>query len=158
AVDLTTGDLLWASAEAQVPITVHGDRLYAQAGVTGGELRVLGFDVTRKGKRVFASQRIALPPWVIPPGGPRPSFSPRWDRERSELILRWSASAWPVDALGLRGPGPRKRASGVARIDLESGAVTAEQAQPAPPPAAPPVPAHLEKLAVRWHGATAQHS
>src|SRR5947208_13252831 len=41
AVDLTTGDVLWQTTEAQRPLLVVGDRLYAQAGVRRNRLRVL---------------------------------------------------------------------------------------------------------------------
>ena len=33
AIDLATGDVVWHTYEAQVPLLVVGDRLYAQAGV-----------------------------------------------------------------------------------------------------------------------------
>src|SRR5438128_1992910 len=38
AVDLMTGDVLWHSNEAEVPLLVAGNRLYAQAGVKRNRL------------------------------------------------------------------------------------------------------------------------
>jgi hypothetical protein len=153
AVDLTTGDLLWASALAQVPIAVHGDRLYAQARHSEQQLRVVGFDLTRKGKQVFLSESVVFPRWVAPGGAGR-SFTARWTRIRGELVLNWSASAWTVSEFGQHTAGPRKQAAGIAHIDLDSGTVRAENCAPTVRPADPLLPAHLEKQAIRWHGST----
>jgi hypothetical protein len=151
AVDLVTGDLLWQTSEAQRPLLVAGDRLYAQAGVKRNRLRVLAFDAARKGEVVLESDPVVLPTWAVACDGPGRSFAARWELERDALVLRWEARAWPT------GPRPspqaeaesRKHAAGVARIDLATGKVTQSDE---PPPTTPRPPKELEKLAVRWQG------
>src|SRR5262245_9627806 len=49
ALDLATGDVVWRTARAQVPLLVVGDCLYAQANEEGA-LRVRAFDLTRPRK------------------------------------------------------------------------------------------------------------
>jgi hypothetical protein len=151
AVDLVTGDLLWHTAEAQRPLLVVGDRLYAQAGVKRNRLRVLAFDVARKGEVVLESDPVVLPSWAVAGEAPGKSFTARWKLERDALVLRWEAHAWPATPR----PTPqadaeaRKQAAGLAHIDLVTGKVTqTDEARPAPPRP----PKELEKLAVRWQG------
>jgi hypothetical protein len=154
AVDLATGDLLWETAEAQRPLLVVGDRLYAQAGVRRNRLRVLAFDLTRRGECLLESDPVVFPGWVVTAEAPGRSFTARWRLERNQLVLAWEARAWSGGSGRLPevGLAPRKRAAGLARIDLDTGQVETGPAEHAPP--APPIqaPRHLERLAVRWQG------
>src|SRR5438067_42734 len=53
AIDLRTGDVLWSSYEAEVPLILSQDRLYAQSGTKRNRLRVLIYDLTRKGEVIL---------------------------------------------------------------------------------------------------------
>jgi hypothetical protein len=159
AVDLTSGELVWQTTEAQVPLLVAGDRLYAQAGVKRNRLRVMAFDLARRGECVLESDPVVLPRWVIAGEAHAHSFAARWRLEKAELVLHWEAKAWSPE------PRPtveqdlaaRRHAEGTARIDLETGQVQEAPAEKAPLPPAPKLPRQLERLAVRWHGVVGRH-
>jgi hypothetical protein len=146
AVDLTRGDVRWQSDLASRPLLVAGDRLYAMAA-KDHLLYVRGLDLGGKGEKVFESDPLELPRWVTTQTGPGHSFSCHWKRNHNRLDFTWQASAGAE-------AGPRKEAAGAAQVDLESGKVR-QRATPYPEtPAAPRMPPHLEKLAVRWHRST----
>jgi hypothetical protein len=150
AVDLVTGDLLWKTDEAQRPLLVVGDRLYAQAGLKRNRIRVLAFDVGKKGECVLESDAVVLPPWVVVGEAPGRSFTARWRPDKDQLLLFWEAHAWPVGPK--KTPADleeRKDARGAVRIDLHTGKVTELTETP---PAPPTPPRELEKLTVRWQG------
>jgi hypothetical protein len=157
AVDLATGDVLWTTNEAQRPILVVGDRLYAQAGLKRNRLRVLAFDLTAMGECRLESDPVVLPAWVVTSDTPTHSFTAHWRLEKNQLVLAWEATALPGGRAGQPAPLPdtaeRKHADGVARIDLETGKVELRPAEKAPP-AARKMARQLEKLAVRWQGVT----
>jgi hypothetical protein len=159
AVDLMTGDVIWQTSEAQVPLLAAGDRLYAQAGVKRNRLRVLAFDLSRRGECVLETDSVVLPAWVVAGYAPGRSFEARWRLERTELVLAWEARAWFTGGR----PTPeqekaaRKQAAGTARIDLATGQVRLGEPEKTTPPAKPRVPRQLEKLSVRWHGVVGRH-
>src|SRR5262245_60060296 len=62
AIDLTTGDTLWASDKAHRPLLVVGDRLYA-FGKDGDKVRIVGLDLLAKGELVFHTEALPLPAW-----------------------------------------------------------------------------------------------
>jgi hypothetical protein len=159
AVDLATGEVVWSTNEAQVPLLVAGDRLYAQAGVKRNRLRILALDLTRKGECVLESDPIVLPRWVVTGEAPGHSFRSRWRLEKNQLVLAWEASAWTEATAQFpeRDPGSRKQAAGVARVDLEGGQVESGPPEKEEEPATPRLPRHLDKLAVRWHGAMGRY-
>src|SRR5579872_3615325 len=124
-VDLTTGDLLWETSEAQRPLLLVGDRLYAQAGVKRNRLRILSFDLTRRGECVLESDPVVLPAWVVAGEAPGHSFQARWRLDRNFLVLDWQARAWCTipRATAEQQRAARKEAAGQARIDLKTGHV-----------------------------------
>lgn len=156
AVDLLTGQVLWSSLEAQVPLLVAEDRLFAQAGTRRNRLRVLVYDLARKGEVLLESDPIVLPEWVVTGEAPGQSFHAEWKLERDGLLLTWHAEVWYH---GKEKPTPeresqaRKQAEGRARIDLSTGKVHPLPMEPAAVTLAPQVPIKdLEKKAIRWQG------
>jgi hypothetical protein len=160
AVDLTTGELLWRNNEAGRPLLIDGGRLYAQAGTRRNRLRVLAFDLARRGECVFESDPVVFPGWVVTGEAPGRSFRAGWRLEDGRLLLDWEAEAWSDG--GGRSPGLafplRKHAAGLVRIDLDGGPVEllpavrlTAHAKESPPPS-PAVAKHLEKKALRWTG------
>ncbi len=154
ALDLKTGEVLWESIEAQRPLLLAGSRLIAQAGTRRNRFRILVYEALT-GECVLESDPVVLPAWVVTGSAPGRSFEARWRLERNLLVCAWEAEACYA---GLDNPtkeqreAARKRASGSARIDLDTGIVEmgpAEKAEPEPPPK--PLK-ELEKLSVRWLG------
>jgi hypothetical protein len=153
ALDLARGDLLWTTTEAQRPLLVVGDRLYAQAGTKRNRLRILAFDLTKQGACVLESDPLVFPSWVVTGEAHARSFLAQWRREKNNLFLAWQAEAWDPAPVGAPvGLTPRKSAEGLARIDLETGEVEMRPAEKRIPPTVPRPPRFLEKLAVRWEG------
>jgi hypothetical protein len=156
AIDLLTGDLLWSSHEAEVPLLVANDRLYAQAGTKRNRMRVLVFDLTHKAEVVLESNPVVFADWVVTGDAPGRSFKTEWRLEKDHLVLSWQARAWyagkvkPTPALEAEA---RKTAEGLVRIHLTTGQV---QHSPAEAPGVAlgiPVPQKdLEKKSVRWKG------
>jgi hypothetical protein len=153
-VDLTTGDLLWQTYEAQRPLLLSGDRLVAQAGVKRNRLRILVFDLRQPDKCVLESDPVVFPPWVVTGEAPGRSFALRARVEQNQLLLSWEAKGWLREARTAveQGRPPDHQAAGVARVDLETGRVTMGPAERAAP-VAEEFPDELDKLVVRWHGA-----
>jgi hypothetical protein len=150
AVALANGELLWSTKEAQVPLFVAGDRLFALALTDLNRLYVRGFDVANGGRAVYQSAPVEFPGWVVTGEAPGRSFRFTWQRHKTILDLNWQAGAWAES-------GPRKQSAGEVRIDLEKGTVKTGRigAPPTPPSAA--VPALLENLSVRWHRSISGH-
>ncbi|MFO0878603.1 MAG: hypothetical protein U0840_14780 [Gemmataceae bacterium] len=145
AVDLLRGERLWKSREAQLPLLVAADRLYALGFFQGPRFSVVAFDLASKAERVFRTEVTDLPRWVNTRGGAGQSFHCRWEQSGRFLLLDWEARA---DA----GTGPSKQVAGQVRINLETGRVeTVPVAIKAPRPT-DPLPRQLEKKAIRWQG------
>lgn len=157
AVDLTTGDLLWDTSEAQRPLLLVGDRLYAQAGVKRNRLRILSFDLTHRGECVLESDPLVLPDWVVAGDAPGHSFQARWRLDRHFLALDWKARSWHTSprATPEQQRTARREAAGKARFDLKAGRVETgpPDLTPAPTLGFPPV----DKIALRWHGVARGH-
>lgn len=154
AVDMSTGELLWDTIEAEVPLQVMDDRLIAQAGTRRNRIRILIFDLTRRGECLFESDVVVFPDWVVTGEAPGHSFACCWRLEQARLLLDWEARAWPAHKMRLSEArkAPVQHAWGRAVIDLGSG-----QVRMTDKPAQPPAPAGsylglLQGLAVRWHG------
>jgi hypothetical protein len=140
AVDLSTGEIRWASPEGEWPL--HADLSTVAVGAidpkSGGALRVR-FLRLADGRRILESQPIALPKGLrIPdprklPDRTTPSFTvSAWvlpftrgpSKRDARLRVRWEWSFTP--AYGFRPPSPEetRRASGVVLIDPTDGQVT----------------------------------
>jgi hypothetical protein len=158
AIDLTTGELLWQTHEAQVPILVLGNRLIAQAGVKRNRLRILTFDLERKGECCAESDPVVLPGWVVTGESAGRTFSAHWRLDRHFLILDWEATAWSdgLNSTTHRQPSTRKHAEGSARIDLE-GEVRLQARERPHESEDVRQPRFLEKQAVRWHKVIDRH-
>jgi hypothetical protein len=124
-IDLAKGAVLWSSKDASQPLLATASRVFAQT--SAGKLRVVALDAEKNGKRVFETQPIALPEWAsIGPNYGR-SFQSRARLAGNDLTLAWEARAFYAG--GAAPPreileASRKEASGVVRIDVESGKLT----------------------------------
>ena len=131
ALDLATGKALWASQEANRPLAATGERLYAQASVAGkaNQVRVVALEA-RTGKRVLQSDPAVFPDWVSVGVVYGRTFASGAVLNRDGLLLIWEARAHYA---GGAAPPPeieeaaRKEASGVLKVDLETGKVQAVQ-------------------------------
>jgi hypothetical protein len=148
AIDLARGDIVWHRREAQIPLLVAGERLYAVALNPTNKLSILAFDLASKAENVFQTEVTDFPRWVSTLEQPGKEFRFRWTREHATLILTWQAQA-RSDA------GPSKKATGRMRIDLTTGRVKAEAPHAGTPETlgtSAEVPRQFERLSVRWHG------
>jgi hypothetical protein len=174
AVDLATGQVLWQTVEAQRPLFVRDDRLYAVAAVKkkrpwrflGFKLNdpppgphgfcVRAFAVHDEGNLVLESDVVDMPEWVSVQDVPGQVFATRWQVQEDSLVLNWEVRSWYA---GSKRPTPQMAAGacqhleGALRVLFASGATTAvaPASQPAHAPAWP-FAKDLEGLAVRWQG------
>jgi hypothetical protein len=131
AIDLANGKLLWTNKEANRPLLATDDRLITQAGTTN-HVRVLVLDTHNDGKRVLESDLVKFPDWVSVKVDYGRSFTSGARLDGRMLMLSWEARAFYAG--GAR-PTPeiekaaRKEASGVARIDLQTGKIEALSAE-----------------------------
>jgi hypothetical protein len=125
ALDLATGNVLWTSKDANRPLLATENRLFAQQG-NANQVRLLVLDNSKDGKRVFESQPIVFPDWVSVQVAYGRSFRSSARVDIKGLWLSWEARAFYAG--GAR-PTPqiekaaRKEASGVARVDLDTGKI-----------------------------------
>jgi hypothetical protein len=150
AVELARGELLWRTKDAQVPLCVTGDRLFALALSDHNVLHVSGFDLADRGKRVYQSAAVEFPRWVVTGEVPGRSFHYTWLQHKNVLDIAWQAGAWAES-------GPRKQAAGEVRVDLEKGTVKMGPVGSQPAPAAPAMPTPLVNLSVRWQRSIGGH-
>ncbi len=175
AVALATGDVLWHTTQAQRPLFVHGDRLYALGLVKNKQpLRYLGvtwytpppdkygfciraYDLNDDGKPVLESTVVELPEWVSLQEMAGQAFVTRFQIEKDGFVLTWEARSWFA---GAKKPAPdvlatsRKHAEGSLRVNFETGDIADAPPLKAAPPAlaAWPFAKELENLALRWQG------
>jgi hypothetical protein len=151
-----TGDTLWSSNEAQTPLLIAKDRLYAQAGTQRNRLRVLVYDLTRKGEVVLESDPVVFPSWVITGEAPGHSFKVEGRVYKDTLVLDWQARAWHEGKKKLTAAEAdklRQSAEGLARIDLATGKVEMIPTELASTRIGVVVPEKdLDKKTVRWQG------
>jgi hypothetical protein len=149
ALDLETGKVLWASADASKPLVVIGDRIVAQAEVKGkyNSVRIIVLDA-KSGKRLLQTDAVEFPEWVSVVQTWGRSFTSEARIDRGDVLLRWEAHA---SYAGGAAPRPeivaasKKDASGVARISLETGHVEMLAADKVPPVTTVKLPRALEK-------------
>src|SRR5262249_36632658 len=142
--------VLWQFAETCRPVALAGDRLVCQAPEKGkaNVVRIVLLDTKDRGKGVRRSDPVSFPEWGstgVPYGRSFTSHARLDDKGR--VLLAWEARAFYAG--GAR-PTPqieaaaRKHAAGVARIDLDSGAVENLPAKEKEKPAAVALPKELE--------------
>ena len=147
AIDLARGDIVWHRREAQVPLLVAGERLYAVALNPANKLSILAFDLASKAENVFQTEVTDFPRWVSTLEQPGKEFRFRWVREQRMLTMSWHAQA-------RSNTGPAKVATGRVTIDLDSGRVKAEAPRAETPETlgtSAEVPRQFDRLTVRWH-------
>jgi hypothetical protein len=178
AVELATGKSFWQSQQAQRPLFVSDQRLFALAAVQApvvrglcfewrpqcqgphNGFRLVAFDLAQFGQVALESETVALPEWASLDEAHDRSCALRWSIENGRLIVAWEANAWYG---GLIRKTPQEEAAygrhaeGCVRFDLETGAFETLAAQ-APPVASPafPLPKELERRVVRWQKTTAK--
>ena len=148
AIDLARGDVVWHRREAQVPLLVAGERLYALALSPTNKLSILAFDLASKAENVFQTEVTDFPRWVSTLEQAGKEFRFRWTREHATLTLTWQAQARSHAE-------PAKKATGRVTIDLATGRVKAEAPRAGTPETlgtSAEVPRQFERLSVRWHG------
>jgi len=137
AVEPSTGESLWTSAEAAKPLLLDGDVLIAQAESSGDgrQLRIVGLRA-RDGERVLDA-RIALPEGIRASvdGGLGMSFLATARVRGGEVIVAWRFTERPVRGMFEPGNEGGRESSGVVRIEPGTGRVQPATAEDA---AAPP--------------------
>jgi outer membrane protein assembly factor BamB len=126
AVELSTGKTLWASKEASRPLIAGDKTIYAQVSIPkkGNAVRVIALDMD--GKKVLQSEPIVFPDWVSVEVAYGRTFASAAVLKQGELLLVWEAR---THYAGGAVPPPeveeaaRKEASGIAKVNLESGKV-----------------------------------
>lgn len=135
ALDLRSGRVLWETASKGHPLVVASDRLYVSVPAGPDHLRILAFDIMRKGEVVFESDPVT----VSSEPGQRPQTL-HWTPDKDRLRVTWK-TAEDSDV------------QGSAEIDLRTGHVHlssegCHDQTPAPP-------SDLAKRVVRWQGIVA---
>ncbi|HKB34973.1 MAG TPA: hypothetical protein VKD72_00875, partial [Gemmataceae bacterium] len=157
AVNLATGEVLWSTDFAARPLVAFEKRLAVEVldGQKPNVLRVAVLDATRKGKRLLLSDPITFPGWVALQLAYGRSFTSSARIHKGELLLSWEAHAFN-DGNSQRAETKqaiRRDASGLARVDLQSGAVRMTDPEP---PAEGLVKVHREltrkKAPNYWNG------
>ncbi len=159
AIDLAKGELLWDTKEATKPLALLGDKLLAQTPVKdkANQLRIIVLDTGKKGKKVLESDAVVFPEWVaVGAMGQGSSLISRGRGEKGDLFLIWDAhtryygGAAPTPEILERA---KKDASGIARINVESGKVVMLDKEKLPD-FGPKIPKELEKVTSQqyWTG------
>jgi hypothetical protein len=147
AVDLKTGQQLWRSAEASLPLLMVDSRLVALAFVPGrpNAVRFVVLDAGRAGQRSFVSEPVLFPPWLSVETASPEEFSCHVRLDGNAVVLDWKAHA---RYRGGAAPSPeierqaRQASAGTVQFDLGSGrgALHARTDSPVrPTPATPEV-------------------
>lgn len=122
ALDLASGKVLWSSNDANRPLLATEDRLFAQR-----QNSIFSLDA-QDGKRVFEAKPIGLPGWASVEVAYGRSYQGSVRLEGTALLVSWEARAFYAG--GAR-PTPeiekaaRMDATGVARVDVTAGKITA---------------------------------
>jgi outer membrane protein assembly factor BamB len=149
-----TGKLLWRSREAQRPLLVLGDRLYAHAFGNTNESYLVALNLLNGGECILESEAIVFPEWVRARDGHDHSFSAQWFLTPEHLALAWQARSWygGPEKLGPACMEPFNReAAGRVWVHRISGQVIVLPGEVVPeqPLVLPP---GLEKASLRWWG------
>jgi hypothetical protein len=178
AVELATGKTFFQTHQAQRPLFLHGDRLYALAAVKApvvrglcfewqppwdgprNGFRLVAFDLAQFGETVLESETVALPEWASIVEAHDRSCTLRWHLENGRLVVAWDTKTWyagPTQKTPAEQAAFRKQASGAVRFDLETTAFETLPPQPAPSTTTTfETWREMERLAIRWQKHTAK--
>lgn len=127
-IDLSSGRLLWSTANAAKPIAAFDDRLIAQADPQAPDFHVLPLVVLDAKNDGSTVSRISIPmPADVMPSvdnGLGTSFAVEARIEQDRLNLWWSSSAQTISGIAHPGPLPERRENGAVLIDLKTYRVT----------------------------------
>jgi hypothetical protein len=150
AVDLSTGRSLWRSAEAALPLALHGQLLAAQEeeAQPGPRLRIAVLDVEDGGRKVIDSAA-ALPAdaRALVADQLGRSFRATAESDGNGFLISWSYKETLVQGIA-RPPGeppPTLVLSGAIRIGLDGCAATTDAAAARPQPNADQMAERLMK-------------
>jgi hypothetical protein len=154
SLDVETGRLLWRSREAQRPLVVLGDRLYAHAFADSHESYLVALNLLNGGECILESEAIVFPDWVRAHDAHDRSFAAQWLLTGDHLVLSWRARAWyggPEKLAPKCLEAFAREAAGRVRIHRSSGHVEVLPVEVVPEPPLV-LPAGLEKSSLRWWG------
>lgn len=151
AVDLSSGTLIWTTAQAAKPLLLYDDLLVAQAEVSGrsGVLRIVWLN-TKDMDRAALKADVELPDGVSASidDGLGTSFRASADMHAGTLIVSWrssmqyiSGAAPPPDVTALD-----RQAAGVVRIEPKTGGVESLTSGEVSAPPAPRLPDNVARL------------
>jgi len=136
ALALATGELLWSTDTPARPLVPFGSRLAVEVpdARRPNVIRVAVLNVARKGKRLLLSDPVFFPEWASVNLDYGRSFASSGSVRDGELFLRWEAHAFYDGDPPSRQQkqAARRDASGVVRVDLDTGRV--RMLGPEPPP------------------------
>ena len=178
AVEMAAGKSFFQTNQAQRPLFVLGDRLYALAAVKAPVIRglcfewqsewegprtgfrLVAFDLAQFGEVALKSETVELPEWASIIEAHDRSFVFHWHTENGQLVVAWEAKAWYAGPTQLTPPEAatyRKQGMGAVRFNLQTAAFEPLPPQPAPA-AAPEFEAwrELERQSIRWQKRTAK--
>jgi hypothetical protein len=129
AIDLKTGQVLWHTDDAALPLAISGSQLIAQVDVRPNVIQLAAIE---KGRLLRQSDSIEFPDWVsVTPGGGL-SFSARLEIRGDLAELAWEAHSRYFGGVA---PTPeimercKRDAAGLFKIDLKSDKVEAGRAE-----------------------------
>ena len=149
AVDLSSGKLIWSTAQAAKPLLLYGDLLIAQ-GETPGQGDILSIVVlnTNEGENEFETS-VELPDgvWASIDEGLGISFRASAHPHEGDVIVSWLFSQQYISGVppGPDAPEPTQR-TGVVRIDLETRGVDQLDPNAKPLPIEPQLPENIARL------------
>jgi hypothetical protein len=127
ALDLESGEQLWESKEAQLPLAVVGDRVIARTSQNKLPTNAMQLVVLNAadGKVKMRCKQIAFPDWVSVGGGLGLSFDAVAAVEGDDLQLTWRAARELAMPQGKATPemiaATKKTTTGLVHVDLQTG-------------------------------------
>jgi hypothetical protein len=127
ALDLASGEQLWESKDAQLPLAVVGDRVIARTSqnkLPTNAMQLVVLDAAT-GKVKMRCQQIAFPDWISVGGGLGLSFDVIAAADGDNLQLTWRAARELAMPQGKATPemiaATKKTTTGLVHVDLQTG-------------------------------------
>lgn len=127
ALDLSTGEQLWESKNAQLPLAIVGDRVIArtsQNGLPTNAMQLVVLDAAN-GQEKMRCRQIVFPDWIAVGGGLGLSFDMLAAVDGDQLQLTWRAARELAMPQGKATPemiaATKKTTTGLVNINLQSG-------------------------------------